>query len=151
MRGQLFCQALSYVDVKEDAEDIVQEVLAKLWQVHDDIDNAKAMKSMAYVIAKNTSINITRNRKTSVDIGSANSLQTQNNPQDILVEHDMRQQLLDAITQLPVKQRAIVRMRNVERLSYKEIAQVLGITESSVRAIICKARMTLMKQMKASL
>ena len=41
-------------------------------------------------------------------------------------------------------------MRNVENLSYADIAKLMGTTESSVRGMICKARMELLKQMKGA-
>lgn len=151
MRGQMFRHALSYLKVKEDAEDVVQESLAKLWQVHSQIDNVEKMAHMAHVIIKNTSINTIRNHKSTSRIDMASTILSHNNSQERLDEKETRHQLTQAIAELPDTQRAVMRMRNVEQLSYKEIANVLGTTESSVRAIICKARMTLMKQMKASI
>lgn len=151
VRGQMFLQAVSFLDVKEDAEDVVQEALAKLWQLHKQIDGVEKMKHLACVIVKNTSVNALRNRKNTVEIDDASAVPGANNSQETLDEKETRHQLMQAIAELPDTQRAVIRMRNVEQLSYKEIAQVLGTTESSVRAIICKARMTLMKQMKASI
>ena len=143
-------QALAYLNDTDDAEDVVQETLTKLWQMRDRIDDADKMVHLASVIVKNTSLNVIRNRKNSVEIHYADSLET-NDAQDELEENETRRLLMKAISQLPDTQRAIIRMRNVEQLSYKEIAQVLGTTESSVRAMICKARTTLMNQMKRTI
>lgn len=141
-------QALTYLSDTDDAEDVVQEALAKLWQLKDRIDNAEKMAHLASVIVKNTSLNTIRNHKVSVQIDSVNLLGSANNPQRHLEEQEAHQRLEQAISRLPDKQRAIIRMRNVEQLSYTEIAQVLGTTESSVRGMICRARVTLMKEMK---
>lgn len=144
-------QARKYIDDTDDAEDVVQETLAKLWQMHDRIDSTEKMEHLASVIVKNTSLNIIRSRKNLVSIDSVYSLQGRNSVQENLEAKETQQRLQQAITQLPDKQRAVIRMRNVEQLSYTEIAQVLGTSESSVRAMICKARTTLMKQMKSTI
>ena len=52
------------------------------------------------------------------------------------------------IRSLPPKQRAILRMRNVEHLPYVDIAKILGTTESSVRGMMSKARLNLINQLK---
>lgn len=141
-------QALTYLKNMDDAEDVVQEALAKLWQMHDRINNMEMMSHLASVIVKNTSLNTIRNRKTAVPIDSVMQQETHGNPSLQLEEKESRQRLEKIVSQLPDKQRAVIRMRNVEQLSYTEIAQVLGTTESSVRATICKARQALIKQMK---
>lgn len=149
-------QAQTYLKDTEDAEDVVQEALAKLWQMRQRIDDAEKMAHLASVIVKNTSLNTIRNRKkreTHPDppFEGERWMVSDDSPQRQLEYKEMRQRLQQAIIQLPDKQRAVMRMRNVEQLSYTEIAQVLGTTESSVRAMICKARATLIKQMKSTI
>ena len=68
-----------------------------------------------------------------------------------LEEKENHQRLQDAITSLTDKQRALIRMRNVENLSYAEIAKMLGTSESSARAMICKARTALINKMQKSI
>jgi RNA polymerase sigma-70 factor (ECF subfamily) len=63
-------------------------------------------------------------------------------------EAEGEQRLKHAIESLTEKQSAIIKMRNVDKLSYTEIAKVLGTSESSVRGMICKARAILFNQLK---
>lgn len=156
VRNQMLQQALTYLKDTEDAEDVVQEALAKLWQMRQRVDNAEKMAHLASVIVKNTSLNTIRNRKKrethpEPPFERERWMVSDDSPQRQLEYKEMRQRLQQAIIQLPDKQRAVMRMRNVEQLLYTEIAQVLGTTESSVRAMICKARTTLMKQMKSTI
>lgn len=156
VRNRMLQQALTYLKDTEDAEDVVQEALAKLWQMRQRVDNAEKMAHLASVIVKNTSLNTIRNRKKrethpEPPFERGRWMVSDDSPQRQLEYKEMRQRLQQAIIQLPDKQRAVMRMRNVEQLSYTEIAQVLGTTESSVRAMICKARTTLMKQMKSTI
>lgn len=151
VRGQMFHQALTYLNQTDDAEDVVQDALAKLWQMRNRIDNVDTMTHLASVIVKNTSLNTIRNRKTSVPIDSISNHVSQENPHLRLEEKESLQRLERIISHLPDKQRAVIHMRNFEQLSYSEIAQVLGTTESSVRAMICKARQSVLRQMKLTI
>ena len=56
--------------------------------------------------------------------------------------------LKQSIRALSDRHRAIIRMRNVENMPYADIARILGTTESSVRGMISKARMELIKNLK---
>lgn len=153
VRSQMVQQAQTYLKDTDDAEDVVQEALAKLWQMRQRIDDAEKMVHLASVIVKNTSLNAIRNRKETHPIPPCEGrsmLASSDSPQRQLELKETRERLQQAITQLPDKQRAVMRMRNVEQLSYTEIAQVLGTTESSVRAMICKARTTLMRHLSVN-
>lgn len=152
VRSQMLQQAQTYLNDTDDAEDVVQEALAKLWQMRQRIYDAEKMAHMASVIVKNTSLNAIRNRKErethpAPPFEGGRWMVSDDSPQRQIEYEETRQRLQQAITQLPDKQRAVMRMRNVEQLSYTEIAQVLGTTESSVRAMICKARATLIRQL----
>lgn len=150
VRSRMLQQAQTYLRDTDDAEDVVQEALAKLWQMRQRIDDAEKIAHLASVIVKNTSLNAIRNRKETHPVPPNDGgrwLASSDSPQQQLEYKETRERLQQAITQLPDKQRAVMRMRNVEQLSYTEIAQVLGTTESSVRAMICKARTTLMRQL----
>lgn len=155
VRSRMLQQAQTYLMDTDDAEDVVQEALAKLWQMRQRIDDAEKMAHLASVIVKNTSLNAIRNSKSKAPLlyhdGDVGRIVSSDSPQRQMEEKETRERLQQIITQLPDKQRAVMRMRNVEQLSYKEIAQVLGTTESSVRAMICKARATLMKQLKSTI
>lgn len=63
VRSRMLHQAQTYLRDTDDAEDVVQEVLAKLWQMRQRIDDADKMAHLASVIVKNTSLNAIRNRK----------------------------------------------------------------------------------------
>ena len=103
---------------------------------------------MASVVCKNVSINILRDAKSCVAIDRAESVAGTGNPEKQLVEQENLQNLQQGIRSLSDKQRAIIRMRNVENLSYADIAKIIGTTESSVRGMISKARIQLLNQMK---
>lgn len=150
LRGDLLRQARRLLNSEEDAEDAVQETLVKLWMLRDRIPDASKMRNMATVVCRNVSLNMLRDVKLSVPIETAEVITTKGNPQVLLEEQESRQKLKHGIEALADKQRAILRMRNVENMSYADIAKILGTSESSVRGMISKARLALLKQMKGA-
>lgn len=148
LRGDLLRQARRLLDSEDDAEDAVQETLMKLWIMKERILNADKMRNMATVVCRNVSLNILRDARQSVPIETSEVITLQGNPQVLLEEQESRQRLKRSIETLTDKQRAILRMRNVENMTYADIAKIIGSSESSVRGMISKARLALLKQMK---
>jgi RNA polymerase sigma factor (sigma-70 family) len=64
------------------------------------------------------------------------------NPEEALSTEQQGQRLLDAVQRLPVNQRQVVTLM-LEGLSYADIADVLGLTETNVGARLTRARQTL--------
>ena len=150
LRGDLLRQARRLLDSEDDAEDAVQETLMKLWIMKERILNADKMRNMATVVCRNVSLNILRDATQSVPIETAEVITLQGNPQVLLEQQESRQKLKRSIETLTDKQRAILRMRNVENMTYADIAKIIGSSESSVRGMISKARLALLKQMKGT-
>lgn len=150
LRGDLLRQARRLLDSEDDAEDAVQETLMKLWIMKERILNADKMRNMATVVCRNVSLNILRDARQSVPIETAELITLQGNPQVLLEQQESRQRLKRSIEKLTDKQRAILRMRNVENMTYADIAKIIGSSESSVRGMISKARLALLKQMKGT-
>ncbi len=141
-------EALHYLSDPDDAEDAVQEALAILWMRREKIKDADKMLHFAMVVVKNVSIDMFRKRKRVVPIDSTVDVADNRNAQVQQEEAEDQQRLKRAIESLTDKQNAIIKMRNVDKLSYAEIARILGTSESSVRGMICKARAILLKQLK---
>lgn len=148
LRGDLLQQANLYFSNSEDAEDVVQETLVKLWIARNRIEDSSKMRNLASVICRNVSLNMLRDANTSVPIDNAETIAIQVDPLSQLEGREYQRKLRQSILNLSDKQRAILKMRNVENMSYSDIAKVVGTTESSVRGMISKARMELLKQMK---
>ncbi len=146
LRGDLLRQARHLLGSEEDAEDSVQETLVKLWMLRDRIQDVSKMRNMATVVCRNVSLNMLRDARHSVPIETAEAVTMQGNPQVQIEERESRQKWKRSIEALTDKQRAILRMRNVEKMSYADIAKITGTSESSVRGMLSKARHALLKQ-----
>lgn len=145
LRSNLLKQARHYLNDADDAEDAVQETLVKLWVVRDRVAEASKMRNMAAVVCRNVSLNMLRDKRQTVSIDGAWEVVSHANPEILLEERQRLQRNIRALTD---KQRAMLRMRNVENMQYVDIAKIMGTSESSVRGMISKARMALVQLMK---
>ncbi|MBO4664598.1 MAG: sigma-70 family RNA polymerase sigma factor [Bacteroidaceae bacterium] len=148
IRRLMLTEALHYLSDPDDAEDAVQEALAILWVRHKKIKDADKMLHYGVVVVKNVSIDMFRKRKRIVPIDTEMYITDNRNAQVQQEEAEGEQRLKHAIESLTEKQSAIIKMRNVDKLSYTEIAKILGTSESSVRGMICKARAILFNKLK---
>lgn len=150
LRQKLTRYASHYLS-DDEAEDAVQETLIKLWQLRHRISDEAHMQHLAMVVVRNTSISILRHHNTehttSLEVSSVQPVSS-DNIHTQMETRETEEWLHHCIHSLPDKQRAILQMRNVEQLSYSDIAHIIGATESSVRVTISRARKTLLQQLK---
>lgn len=151
LRSDLLRQAKSYLANADDAEDAVQETLVRLWTARERIAGTDKMRNMASVVCRNVSLNMLRDAPPHCSIEETQLTPLlQASPLEELEARETRQKLRRSIHSLSTRQRALIRMRNVENMSYAEMAKLMGTTESSVRGMVCKARMELLKLMKGT-
>lgn len=148
LRDGLLKQAMHYLGNGSDAEDAVQETLLKLWTVRERIADATKMQHMASVVCRNVSLNMLRDARYNVQIDKVGYMANADNPHNQLEIKESDRMLKQSIRALSDRHRAIIRMRNVENMPYADIARIIGTTESSVRGMISKARMELIKNLK---
>lgn len=148
IRAQIMKTALCHLSSPDDAEDVVQETMTILWVQRNSIPHPDKMLHFATVVVRNVSIDMLRKRKRTLTLDEV-TMEPQNNidAQSTMEEQEQQLLLKQAVSSLSNKQQAIVRMRNVENLSYAEIAAILGTTESSVRGTLSRARATLINQL----
>ncbi len=149
LRPQLMSFAHRYHLADTDREDAVQETLVRLWQLRKRIIDGEHMMRLALVVLRNISVSMLRSQQRHPTLSLNVSIHDHANADNAhrqmeAVEADAW--LTQCIHSLPDKQRAILQMRNVDHLSYADIARILGSTESSVRGLISRARKTLLEQ-----
>lgn len=140
----------SYGATQMEAEDVAQDVLLRLWQMHDELDRFRSLEAVATTMARWATLNL-RRRKPMTGLQDNRSilwLKTDSSPERQLEEQEDEQWLQNRLAELPSTQHAILVMRQVERRSSQEIARLLCITEASVRTLLARARHTLFEELK---
>lgn len=158
MKDKLFRLAMRITLNRQDAEDVVQETLIKIWNRREQWENIDAVEPWAMTIVRNVAIDTVRKRsiRHTVSIDSpdddpmkehqrqplagsiADSLKT--TPYERMHEKErllMVRRLMDA---LPEKQKTAMYLRDFEEKTYKEIADIMQITEDQVKINIFRAR-----------
>ena len=132
---------------REEAEDIAQDVMLRLWQMHDELERYQSVEALAALMARHLLRNHQRRRQPeTLDEAIVVSINT--SPHDILEFKEDDEWLTSRLQQLPTTQRTLLYMRQVERRSHEEIARLLGIEITSVSTLLARARRTLLEEIK---
>lgn len=127
------------VDNHEDADDILQETFIKAYRKIGTFRGESALFTWLYRIAINLSINHLRKRKirkmVSLDqVFGQYQADTSGRPDRILETREIKALIAKAKDRLPARQKAVFILRFYEQLSNKEIADITGTAEGTVKA-----------------
>ena len=132
---------------RDEAEDIAQDVMLRLWQMHDELNRYESVEALAALMARHLQRNHQR-RRTPEALDEAMTVSLNTSPHDKLEEKENEEWLTKRLQQLPTTQRTLLYMRQVERRSHEEIARLLGIEITSVSTLLARARRTLLEEIK---
>lgn len=120
------------------SRDIIQDTFEKLWMKLEDVSGLK-VKSYLFTSAYHTMIDHIRKEKRYVDVETATISEPSHNGH----YSDLGEVLENAVRLLPNDQKAVLMLRDYEGYSYKEIADITGLSESQVKVYIYRARVFL--------
>jgi RNA polymerase sigma-70 factor, ECF subfamily len=152
------------VDDPADAADAVQEVFLKVFRKISWFRAESSLKTWIYRIAVNEARNqrrwFGRHRKREValeplpgeSVGCGDWLEDQQrSPYEIALDHETRALIEDALTEVSPSFRAALVLREIEGLSYEEIAEILEISLGTVKSRILRGREALRRSLGARL
>lgn len=163
-RPKIFQYAWLMCRDREDAEEVAQEALLKIFGSLDQLRDPERVRPWVFRIAKNACLMKRRksvfapSRELSLDEfipasdGSGEERRLQiadwsNLPDDEMLKSELRQVLQEAITELPESYRPVLLLRDVEELSTQETAQILDLSEDVVRQRLHRARLAVRKRL----
>ena len=135
--------ALRIVRRHEVADDVAQEAFMRAHQALSTFDLDRPFGPWICRIAANLAINPVRSpeaRETPLPEGHAESAAPGRGALDLVLEREAREVLERALGALPAEQRAVFALRTFEELSYREIADALGISIGTVMSRLSRAR-----------
>lgn len=159
LRQVALARALALLGDHAADEDVADEVLLRLWERRDGLhDDPEKVSRLASVMARNLSLNHLRHRRRHPimrifhrkqndedDAFNIPDLPAPRTPQQDVEDQETGHIVRCAMAQLPYNWRKVVEMREYEKMSFAEIARVLGTTESSCRGLMSKARARLVQ------
>jgi len=144
LKNIIFRTALRIVLNREEAEDIVQDTLMKLWQKRDELSKVQNLESFAIASARNLALDrkgkMENRNLTFNEVTHDRPDEFQLPPDEAISNQEGHNVMEEIMNSLPEKQRIALHLRDIEEKSYKEIAEALNITESDVKVTIFRAR-----------
>ena len=142
--GRLYGYSLKYLQNKENASDIVQDVFEKLWENRKKVEYEKA-KSWLFTCAHNALLNLLKknSRMTYVD-----KFATQEDGEDAAKKFEINEVIERSLALLPPVQKSVILLRDLEGYNYEEIGQILELSEAQVKVYLFRARNKIKKQLK---
>lgn len=134
----------------EEAEDIAQETMIRLWQLRPKIVTAQKAEALATCIARNLTINWYRRerRRAPEETITAEAADRSSRADARLEEQETDEWLARQMAGLPGTEYTVLHLRQVEDLDNKAIALRLGIEERSVATLLSRARRRLLEEIK---
>ena len=159
-QGRLHAMVMGMVRNGEDAKDITQNAFIKAYENLATFRIESSFYTWLYRIAMNLAIDHCRKgvrRKTSAlddsvaprdDDGTILQSTTIDNAHQALARKELQKRIFAALDDIPEEHREVVLLREIEGLSYKEIAEVLDIPEGTVMSRLFYARKKLQAALK---
>ena len=139
LRPRLTEQARHYLTDGSEAEDAVQDVLLRLWQMHERLH--EPVDGLAVVLTRNVCIDLLRRRARPLSCDTVAVYETGEAD-----DHERIERMMDAVETLPDTQQTLLRLRHMQGMEMEELASLLNMSEPAVRKALSRARMAVRRQ-----
>lgn len=153
-QGMVYALALGKTGHPQDAEEVVQTAFLKAWQGLPNFRGEAAFSTWLYRLTANAAVDLLRRRREpalSLDDPDLPPIPDQApSPEELSMAAERRRLLWQAIDQLPESHRLPLVLRELEGLSYREIARALDLEEGTVKSRLARGRLMLRQQLLES-
>ena len=134
--------ATCFLKDEDEAKDVVQDVFLKLWQKKDELEKIENIEAFAMRMTRNRCLDVIRANKT-VPINAETDRKMKEEIVDVHSQVEYSEsagQIKKLIDRLPDLQRTVMHMRDIEQLSYDEIAESTELQLNAIRVNLSRAR-----------
>lgn len=148
-KNKMYRLALRIVGNAPEAEDVVQEVMIKVWKKRDYLEKVSNLEAWCMTLTKNEAIDTTRSKhRRTVEMDTQFDLHDdQANPHRQLEATEALDNVRRLIDELPENYKLVVHLRDIEEMSYDEIAEVTGFSKDQVKVYLHRGRKKLREQL----
>jgi RNA polymerase sigma-70 factor (ECF subfamily) len=145
MRPRLYRLAYAWCHDAGLADDLTQEALAKALDRVGQLRDEVSLESWLFAILNNAWRDHLRGRREFLDVAELDEvvLSHNDNPERLLARRQATMRVRDAIGALPLAQRQVITLVDIEECSYAQVAQVLGVPVGTVMSRLSRARQAL--------
>jgi RNA polymerase sigma-70 factor, ECF subfamily len=153
--GRIYTFALHALRSHEDAEDVTQEVLVRMWRHRENVEPAR-MHAWVMRVARNLVIDVSRRRRKRAAVfaegADVEMLAVETDSRTDNTERgELRSALETMVSELDEPYRSIVIMREIQDRSYNEIAEAMGMPLGTVKVYLHRARRRLRERVRKEL
>jgi RNA polymerase sigma-70 factor (ECF subfamily) len=145
MRPRLYRLAYAWCHDASLADDLAQDTLAKALGRGDQLRNEGAMEGWLFAILNNVWRDHLRGRREFVDVEELDELVLahDDSPEHLYARRQATLRVRDAIATLPMAQRQVITLVDIEECSYAQVSQILGVPVGTVMSRLSRARQAL--------
>jgi RNA polymerase sigma-70 factor, ECF subfamily len=140
---KLYGSAFRILRNREEAEDVVQEVFIKLWNMKDKLDEYKSIDALVITMTRNYCLDLLRKQKHNFK-GDYNFNEYHNlkspSPEDQFENRESGEILNMIIADLPETYKVVIKLRDIDGISYEEIAEKTEQNINTLRVTLSRAR-----------
>lgn len=147
-KDKLFRMAKRLLVSTEEAEDATQEVLVKLWNKNESLEQFNSLEAVAMTMTKNYCLDQLKSKRAS------NMKIVHNNFTDREAGLDKKVEDIDTwnwvekiMNDLPEQQKLIVQMRDIEEMEFEAMSIILEMNEQAIRTALSRARKIIREKM----
>ena len=136
--------AISLLRSREEAEDILQEVMLRLWQRRSELSGLNSVEAFSITMTKNLCLDKLKSYKSrhqhvvpAEDFAPGSA---EPDPETITGLNDSYALMMKCFDALSDQQRLLLQLREIEQFSYDEIAECTGIRPATIRVVLSRAR-----------
>ena len=134
--------SISYLNNKQDAEGLVQDVFLKIWEKRETLDSTQNIKAYIFKIAVNSIYDFIRRKNIETafhDFAKVNYSSKSNSTWDTVIYEEMQTTLDDLILRMPEQRRKVFYLSKKKGLSNDEIAQKMELSKRTVENQLYRA------------
>jgi RNA polymerase sigma-70 factor (ECF subfamily) len=136
-----------YFNNRSDKDDYKQELIIQLWKAYPSFSNQSKFSTWMYRVCLNAAIDILRKEKTEPKLVEFNSQNINTISESNFEASDNKEKLYQAINNLSDIDKAIITLY-LDEFSYKEIAEIIGISESNTGVKINRIKSLILKSIE---
>ena len=163
-QNSLLNVCFGYLKDLDDAQDLTQEVFLEVYKTIADFREESSLYTWLYRIAISKSLDELKKRKSlkraaffekrvrsdAADLEMSQTASDSSSPEEDLFQKQQQRFIIDCLNQLPETQRTAFVLSQQESLSYKEIAEIMNKTLSSIESLVHRSKQNLRKIMEHS-
>jgi RNA polymerase sigma-70 factor, ECF subfamily len=143
--------AYSFVQDRDEAEEIVQTTFLSVWEKRDNLSIHTGVKPYLYAMVRNASLNVLKHEKIKQQHAAVELAVAERSTESVtrtVMASELEERIFKALNKLPEQCRLVFKLSRFEELRYAEIAEQLNISVKTVENQMGKALKIMREQLK---